>query len=81
MVGEGSQRGLGLPSLWLACELRAISVLIARFGVTCPYNQLGIARSISRKRKLYAWNYLLPNCSLTLASLPSGALKRHRDLD
>jgi hypothetical protein len=37
MVGKGSQRGLGLPSLWLACELRAISVLIARFGVTCPY--------------------------------------------
>jgi hypothetical protein len=37
MVGEGSQRGLGLPSLWLACELRAISVLIARFSVTCPY--------------------------------------------
>jgi hypothetical protein len=40
MVGEGSQRGLGLPSLWLACELRAISVLIARFGVTCPYTKL-----------------------------------------
>jgi hypothetical protein len=37
MVSEGSQRGLGLLSLWLAYELRAISVLIARFGVTCPY--------------------------------------------
>jgi hypothetical protein len=40
MVGKGSQRGLGLPSLWLACELRAISVLIARFGVTCPYTSI-----------------------------------------
>jgi hypothetical protein len=39
MVGKGSQRGLGLPSLWLACELHAISVLIARFGVTCPYKK------------------------------------------
>jgi hypothetical protein len=44
MVGEGSQRGLGLPRLWLACELRAISVLIARFGVTCPYRFLGIVK-------------------------------------
>jgi hypothetical protein len=42
MVSKGSQRGLGLPSLWLACELRAISVLIARFGVTCPYTQIKI---------------------------------------
>jgi hypothetical protein len=45
MVSKGSQRGLGLPSLWLACELRAISVLIARFGVTCPYSIL-----VRRKR-------------------------------
>jgi hypothetical protein len=46
MVGEGSQRGLGLPSLWLACELRAISVLIARFSVTCPYSRLMTLLSI-----------------------------------
>jgi hypothetical protein len=60
MVGEGSQRGLGLPSLWLACELRAISVLIARFGVTCPYIILvnkaylrGLNTLISRGYRIY----------------------------
>jgi hypothetical protein len=47
MVGEGSQRGLGLPSLWLACELHAISVLIARFGVTCPYRQVRVSSAIN----------------------------------